>query len=150
LFCIVSVFFLAIDLVSKAFAVQMLQKPIIFYQNIFSFSLTFNTGIAFSLPVPNLAQITLSILIFVWFVWYLYKYPLQNGWEFFGSTLILGGALGNFLERLLVGSVTDFIAIWKFPVFNFADVFLFLGACFWAISLFFFHSTPSSSKTSYT
>lgn len=44
--------------------------------------------------------------------------------------ILLGGALGNFYERLIKGSVTDFIYIERgrnAPIFNFADIFIVLG-----------------------
>ena len=39
----------------------------------------------------------------------------------------LGGALGNLTDRLARTHVTDFISVWNFPVFNFADASIFLG-----------------------
>ena len=51
--------------------------------------------------------------------------------ERFMLALILGGALGNAADRLLMGSVTDYIRVrlFSFPVFNFADVCIVLGVC---------------------
>ena len=51
--------------------------------------------------------------------------------ERFMLALILGGALGNAADRLLMGSVTDYIRVrlFRFPVFNFADVCIVLGVC---------------------
>jgi signal peptidase II len=39
----------------------------------------------------------------------------------------VAGCTGNLLDRLADGRVTDFVAVWHLPVFNFADVFLVLG-----------------------
>ena len=41
--------------------------------------------------------------------------------------LILGGALGNLVDRIFHGFVIDFISIWIYPVFNLADIFITLG-----------------------
>ena len=41
--------------------------------------------------------------------------------------LTFSGALGNLIDRLTVGWVTDFISIWRFPVFNIADLCITLG-----------------------
>ena len=53
--------------------------------------------------------------------------------------LILGGALGNALDRLQHGYVVDFILVhyreWYFPAFNVADSCLFLGAALWILLL---------------
>ncbi len=45
-----------------------------------------------------------------------------------GLGLVLGGALGNLLDRLTRGVVTDFIAVSRFPVFNLADAAITVGA----------------------
>ena len=45
-----------------------------------------------------------------------------------GLTLIAGGALGNLIDRLNHGCVTDFIRLGFFPVFNLADILIFIGA----------------------
>ncbi len=54
--------------------------------------------------------------------------------------LILGGALGNGIDRLLHGYVVDFIRFhydrWGFPAFNVADIALFCGASLWILLLF--------------
>ena len=43
-------------------------------------------------------------------------------------SLQLGGALGNLIDRLTVGHVTDFISVGNFPVFNLADASITIGA----------------------
>ena len=42
--------------------------------------------------------------------------------------LVAGGALGNLFDRVMHGYVIDYIAIWKWPVFNLADAAIFVGA----------------------
>lgn len=44
-----------------------------------------------------------------------------------GFAAVIGGSLGNFLDRWLRGGVVDFIRIWNLPVFNFADLAISLG-----------------------
>jgi signal peptidase II len=50
-----------------------------------------------------------------------------------GLALVLGGALGNFWDRVVVGTVTDFLQVfigtYEFPSFNIADSAIFCGAC---------------------
>lgn len=55
--------------------------------------------------------------------------PAQNRWEQFGYGFILGGALGNGIDRFTTGLVVDFLAFSfvRFPVFNLADVFINVG-----------------------
>ena len=88
-----------------------------------------NTGIAFSLPVPIWASSLLSILL-LGVGSYLAGRYLK--WDKFVTplifSLIAGGALGNLFDRVLHGYVIDYISIWKWPVFNLADVTIFIGA----------------------
>jgi signal peptidase II len=44
-----------------------------------------------------------------------------------GVALILGGAVGNLIDRLLFGYVIDFILVYRFPVFNLADACVVIG-----------------------
>jgi signal peptidase II len=56
----------------------------------------------------------------------------NNRWERLGLTLIVGGSLGNIIDRARQGMVTDFLDIyrgaWHWPTFNMADVAISLGA----------------------
>jgi signal peptidase II len=64
-------------------------------------------------------------------VWMLKKHPTQ-GLFCFAVTMIMGGAVGNVVDRLLHGHVVDFIQVhyggWHFPAFNLADSAITLGA----------------------
>ena len=63
-----------------------------------------------------------------------------------GYALIVGGALGNVLDRLRDGAVTDFLDFYvdqyHFPTFNFADAFIFCGV----ITLLVSYTRPSTAK----
>lgn len=66
-----------------------------------------------------------------------------------GLSLILGGALGNLVDRVALGYVTDFIQVWfgdwAFPSFNVADSAITVGAALLIIdSLFFSHDQPKA------
>jgi signal peptidase II len=50
-----------------------------------------------------------------------------HGWALGGLLLLLGGALGNYLDRLVRGYVVDFIHVSYWPVFNVADVLVTVG-----------------------
>jgi signal peptidase II len=50
--------------------------------------------------------------------------------------LQLGGALGNFADRIKFGHVTDFISVWNFPVFNVADSSITIGVAVLIIAVY--------------
>jgi len=67
-----------------------------------------------------------------------------------GLALVLGGAVGNLVDRILLGHVTDFIQVmfgsWAFPSFNVADAGISVGAALLIIdALFFSGKEPSES-----
>jgi signal peptidase II len=59
-----------------------------------------------------------------------------------GLALVLGGAIGNLIDRIMLGHVTDFIQVWfgswAFPSFNVADAGISVGAAFLIIDALFF------------
>ena len=102
---------------------------------VFQLTLSFNTGAAFSMfrQQPHLLAAFTCVLFFALLAYGLRKQYHLPG-ERFAMALILGGALGNLLDRLFAGSVTDFfdvIAI-HYPIFNVADSLIFIGV-FWLV-----------------
>lgn len=91
---------------------------------------THNTGIAFGMGVPQWIQIGATIPIII-FLLYLGHTWLEKNKNWFLQALILGivlgGALGNFWERVSQGYVVDFIVLKPFPNFNLADVGITVG-----------------------
>jgi len=90
---------------------------------------TTNTGTLFSLfsgtYLINIVFIVLSIfaIMFLTYLLRLKESHLTN----FSYILLISGILGNFIDRLLYGSVIDWINIHFWPIFNLADLFLFIG-----------------------
>lgn len=124
---------LCIDFLTKLFATVAFEPPIILLPGLFSLVLHHNTGIAFSIPLPGLAQIILSLVLLAGLAWYWRSEPRSMP-ETIALAAIFGGALGNLTERVLFGAVTDFIAVWRFPIFNVADAAISLGV----VSLIFY------------
>jgi signal peptidase II len=73
----------------------------------------------------------LGTLASAFIVWMLKKHPAQKLFCF-AVSMIMGGAIGNVVDRLLHGHVVDFIQVhyggWYFPAFNLADSAITLGA----------------------
>jgi signal peptidase II len=123
----------------------------IFIPGLINLTLTSNTGFAFSIGQGHkiIAQ-TISIIIYIILVIvYLQRYffsSIQRVWlEQLGMSIVLGAALGNLLERLCYGAVTDFLefAFINFPVFNGADVLIDTGIGLILISAYFFKTSTS-------
>ena len=72
--------------------------------------------------------------------------PTLNLWDQFGYGLILGGAMGNGIDRFILGHVVDFLdfRLISFPVFNVADSFISIGIVCLLIGSF--QKTPTSTS----
>ena len=95
-----------------------------------------NTGAAFSFLAGASGWqrwffVGLGFVASAFIVWMLRSHPTQRLFCF-AVTMIMGGALGNVLDRLLYGYVVDFLQFhaggWYFPSFNLADSAITLGA----------------------
>ena len=138
--------FLILDQLSKWFVVFYLDLEQKLYLNLnnqfMNFYMAWNKGINFGLfegdsTVQAYILTAISIIIsVVFFVW------LRNSTRFLMQILassVIGGALGNAIDRLLYGAVADFINVTCCGIrnpysFNLADVFIFIGL----IGLLFF------------
>jgi signal peptidase II len=87
-----------------------------------------NTGAAFGM-LPGFSDLftILAIVVAVAILYYLPQIPQQDWLLRLALGLQLGGAVGNLIDRLTIGSVTDFISIGSFPVFNIADASISTG-----------------------
>ncbi len=97
------------------------------------FNLVFNSGMAFS-QGQGLGRLigVLAIVVAVWLWFNLRKATSQL--SVIGTSMLIGGALGNVVDRMfrgekwLAGAVVDFIDLQWFPVFNIADSAVTVGA----------------------
>lgn len=135
LFWLIALVALVIDQLTKWWVVSTFNLttppeslPII--PGVFHFTYVTNSGAAFSLFSENGAwlrwlslAVSFGLMALAWFG------PIQNRWEQIGYGCILGGALGNGIDRFAAGEVVDFLdfRLIRFPVFNMADVFINIG-----------------------
>lgn len=126
----------AVDLCSKWLAVLWLSKPPGTYSvlPIFSLTLVYNPGMSFGLFGASTATQSWSlsgigIAIVALLMWMTIR--STDRWEQSGYALIIGGAIGNVLDRLHDGFVTDFLdfhlGAWRYPTFNLADTAITIG-----------------------
>lgn len=93
-----------------------------------------NTGAAFSMfsQAPALAFIVLAAVVSLGILIWLWRNPHGPALQAAGFCLIMGGAIGNAIDRLLHGYVIDFIDFhvgdWHFAAFNLADSAITIGA----------------------
>jgi signal peptidase II len=116
----------ALSLLSQGTAVPVLPG--------FNLSLGFNTGASFGMMggfmagKPLLMAALTGALTFAFAVM---AFRAQNALERAGFALVVGGALGNIIDRLRQGAVTDFLDFywrdWHWPTFNVADIAITLG-----------------------
>lgn len=113
-----------------------------------------NTGAAFSLlaDAPGWQRwffITLAIVVSAYLVSWLWRIRGSRQTALsVGLSLVLGGALGNVIDRIYLGSVVDFIQVliagWPFPSFNVADSAISVGAAFLIIDALFLSGKEKS------
>ena len=117
----------ALSLLSQGTAVPVLPG--------FNLSLGFNTGASFGMMggvmagKPLLMAVLTGALTLAFAVM---AFRAQHALERAGFALVVGGALGNIIDRLRQGAVTDFLDFywrdWHWPTFNVADIAITLGA----------------------
>ena len=103
-------------------------------------SLHYNTGAAFSMMEGYRMILTIlpATLIIVLVVYIFIKRKDENKLLLLALSIIVGGGLGNLIDRILMGQVTDFISVGSFPVFNIADMCVVCGCGLVIIYLLFF------------
>jgi len=119
---------LALDIVTKVLAVKLLTpgQPVSIIGDTVTWTLVRNSGAAFSMATGYTWVLTLVALgVVVGIIWMGRR--LVSPWWAIGLGMILGGALGNLVDRFfrspgpLRGHVVDFLSIGWWPVFNVAD-----------------------------
>ncbi len=130
-------------------------QQIVIIPDYFSWTLLYNTGAAFSFLADAAGwqrwffaavAVGVSVVLVVW----LKRLKPEETWLALALALVLGGALGNLVDRVVFGHVVDFILLhwhqqWYFPAFNVADMAITGGAILLALDMF--KSDKSGEKT---
>nr|WP_319488211.1 signal peptidase II [uncultured Caproiciproducens sp.] len=89
--------------------------------------------------------VTLTISIVI--IYALFNYKNHNFFSYAASALIVGGGIGNMIDRVLHGYVIDYISVSFFPpIFNFADCCVTVGTIFLMIHILFFSDLNSNEE----
>ncbi len=131
---IVIIIFLIIDIISKLIVSRVctLNNSVSVINNFFSITYTHNYGGAWSLFSDSTILITvISIIVIIGIIIYLSKKKINNKIESLGYAFLLGGAIGNLIDRIIYGYVIDFLDFnifgYNFPIFNIADMGIVIG-----------------------
>ena len=140
--CVVSIIFF-IDRYTKKFVLKNFTENTYFLNDYINLDLVWNTGIGFGLLSFNSSFfyniITLLISLVILFLFYMaYKSDKYDKTIF---SIIIGGALGNFYDRVFFNAVPDFIDLhfnnFHWFTFNFADIFITIGILLFLIKEIF-------------
>jgi len=134
-FLIILVFFL--DRYSKTFMLSNLNENLIYINDFINFDLIWNTGIGsgFLSSSSSLIYNTISVIVGIIVIALIYISLKSDKFDKTVFSLIIGGALGNFYDRIFFNAVPDFIDIhygnFHWFTFNIADIFITIGViCF--------------------
>lgn len=124
----------AVDQISKIWAVNTLGggQDILVWENVFHLTYIQNRGAAFGmLQGKQWLLIPVTILVLIGMIVYFKKVPSTKAgtWAKVSLVLIISGAIGNLIDRILLSYVRDFLyfRLIDFPVFNIADTFVVIG-----------------------
>jgi len=120
--------FVMSDQLSKYVMEQALSVGRVIDLGFMKFELSQNYGIAFGIALPQVAIVLLAMaLLFVVFRIFTSEFNMNDVVTHLSFSMIVGGAIGNLIDRFTRGYVVDFISVWKWPNFNFADISVVLG-----------------------
>ncbi|WP_247596364.1 MULTISPECIES: signal peptidase II [unclassified Rhodococcus (in: high G+C Gram-positive bacteria)] len=150
---VIAVVVLAFDLATKIAVVQWISpgRPVEIFGDVVTLRLVRNPGAAFSMATGMTWLLTIVAVCVVIGVIRIGR-TLRSPWWALGLGLVLGGALGNLIDRFfrspgpLQGHVVDFVSVGWWPVFNVADSSIVCGAILLVV-LSLFGLEPNGRRT---
>lgn len=109
-----------------------------------------NTGAAFSmLSGARWFFVVLTIVFVVFALWVLYAKKITHPMGRWTLVLIIAGALGNLIDRIIYGYVVDMFEVlfMQFAIFNVADIFVVVGGILFCIYFGFLHDRQKDKQT---
>lgn len=142
----ITIICIILDQFTKYLVVQNLKNnpPMVIIDNFLTFTYLENTGAAFGILKNRrwiFILITIISIFLISYILFKYKNKLQTI-NTIALSLILGGAIGNLIDRIRLGYVVDFISMrffnrYNFAVFNLADTFVVIGSIIIIIFILF-------------
>ncbi len=150
---ILSILLVAADQITKLLVVKNIpvNDSIELIPDFFSLSHVRNTGAAFGmLSNQRWIFMVFTAIVIICAVVALCSGRVKNGWGIFSLSLVIGGGIGNMIDRIYLGEVVDFFAFnfwgYQFAVFNVADIFVCCGTIILALYIFFSSDFDSNKK----
>ena len=146
LFIIFIIFFL--DRYTKLFVLNNFTENTYYLNDYINLDLIWNIGVGFGLMSTDsdLIYNSITLLIGIVIVFLIFALIISDVIDKTIYTIIIGGALGNFYDRLIFKAVPDFIDIhynnFHWFTFNVADIFISLGIIFFIMRSFFVKNKP--------
>ena len=136
LWSLIVLIIIALDQISKYWVVNNigLTDSFVVIPKVIDFVYVKNTGAAFSFLSETTYGIIflscISVIFCVGVIWFMIKKKPQHKLLTISLALMLSGAIGNVIDRIFRGAVVDFfeIRLFKFAIFNVADIFVTVGA----------------------
>lgn len=106
---------------------MIVNQTFIVIKNFFSILLVHNTGAAFSiLSNSRILLIVIGLIALIGLIFYIKKLEKIDSVDIYAYSLLLGGIVGNLIDRIVHGYVIDYLSFkfgnYYFPIFNFADI----------------------------
>ena len=145
-----SFYIILLDQASKFYVLSALgfEKTKTIIPNLLNFTLVKNTGAAFSLfsNSTNILTFT-SIFVSLLLITVILKFPPNTYWNLTGLAYLLGGTVGNGIDRFFKGYVLDFLELVPidFPIFNVADVSINIAIICFAVDIIKSKDTPKKN-----
>ena len=142
---------IVLDQIVKYWAATDLQAigSIPLWKGVFHLTYCENTGAAFSMFTgQRWMLLAVTVVLLVALLWALCKGWMQNAFGRLSLQLVIGGAIGNMIDRILLGYVVDLFdfCLIDFPIFNVADIFLCVGVGMMVIYILFMEPKIEKAK----
>ena len=140
---ILIILFFSLDRISKIQIINNFSERVYIINDFINFDLIWNTGIGFGLLTFDSSLIYNSITVFIGVVilFLIYLAIISTNTEKLIFSTIIGGAIGNFYDRLTYNAVPDFIDLhyngFHWFTFNVADIFITFGIIFFLMKNYF-------------
>ena len=150
MFYVIIVLVIILDQLTKLFVHQnmVLNSSLPVIDGIFSITYIQNTGAAFSfLEGMTSLLIGVQVIVIVGILAYMVRKGLSHHWVFRTSmALILGGGVGNLIDRAVNGYVVDFLNFHFWPIFNVADIAVCVGCGLLMLYVFLIEGKEKNGK----